>query len=92
MIQARFGLSRLPFDKSIATDDLYQWPALDELLARLEMAKSSRGIMLLTGEESIREVISFPKTTSSLCLLTGSPSEVSEKQLDELKIKFSYAS
>jgi len=48
-----------------------------------------RIIMLLTGEESIREVISFPKTTSSLCLLTGSPSEVSEKQLDELKIKFS---
>jgi len=48
-----------------------------------------RIIMLLTGEESIREVISFPKTTSSLCLLTGSPSSVSEKQLDELKIKFS---
>ncbi len=48
-----------------------------------------RIVMLLTGEESIREVISFPKTTSSLCLLTGSPSEVSEKQLDELKIKFS---
>jgi len=48
-----------------------------------------RIVMLLTGEESIREVISFPKTTSSLCLLTGSPSEVSDKQLDELKIKFS---
>jgi len=47
-----------------------------------------RIIMLLTGEESIREVISFPKTTSSLCLLTGSPSSVSEKQLEELKIKF----
>ncbi len=47
-----------------------------------------RIIMLLTGEESIREVISFPKTTSSLCLLTGSPSTVSEKQLEELKIKF----
>jgi len=47
-----------------------------------------RIIMLLTGEESIREVISFPKTTSSLCLLTGSPSTVSEKQLEELNIKF----
>ena len=43
--------------------------------------------MLLAGEESIREVIPFPKTTSALCLLTGSPSEVSEKQLDELGLK-----
>ena len=48
-----------------------------------------RIIMLLTGEESIREVISFPKTTSSLCLLTGSPSSVSDRQLEELNIKFS---
>lgn len=48
-----------------------------------------RIIMLLTGEESIREVISFPKTTSSLCLLTGSPSGVSDRQLEELNIKFS---
>jgi len=46
-----------------------------------------RIIMLLTGEESIREIIAFPKTTSSLCLLTGSPSPVSEKQLLELGLK-----
>lgn len=48
-----------------------------------------RIVMLLTGEESIREVISFPKTTSSLCLLTGSPSTISDRQLEELNIKFS---
>lgn len=47
-----------------------------------------RIVMLLTGEESIREVISFPKTTSSLCLLTGSPSTISKKQLEELNIEF----
>jgi aspartyl-tRNA synthetase len=46
-----------------------------------------RLVMLLAGEASIREVIPFPKTTSALCLLTGSPSEVSERQLKELGIK-----
>ncbi|MDH7513614.1 MAG: aspartate--tRNA ligase [Clostridiales bacterium] len=46
-----------------------------------------RIVMLLAGEESIREVIPFPKTTSALCLLTGSPSEVSERQLDELGLR-----
>ena len=43
--------------------------------------------MLLAGEESIREVIPFPKTTSAMCLMTNSPSEVSERQLAELGIK-----
>jgi aspartyl-tRNA synthetase len=46
-----------------------------------------RIVMLLAGEESIREVIPFPKTTSSLCLLTGSPSEVDDKQLSQLGLK-----
>jgi aspartyl-tRNA synthetase len=46
-----------------------------------------RIVMLLAGEDSIREVIPFPKTTSALCLLTGSPSEVSEKQLAELGLQ-----
>lgn len=46
-----------------------------------------RVIMLVTGETSIREVIAFPKTTSSLCLLTGSPSTVSPEQLQELGIQ-----
>lgn len=45
-----------------------------------------RLVMLLAGETSIREVIPFPKTTSALCLLTGSPSTVDERQLDELGI------
>ncbi|MCP4217263.1 MAG: aspartate--tRNA ligase [bacterium] len=47
-----------------------------------------RVIMLLTQCDSIREVIAFPKTTSSLCMLTGSPSEVSKAQLDELGVSF----
>ena len=46
-----------------------------------------RLVMILAGEESIREVIAFPKTTSALCLYTNSPSEVSDRQLDELGLK-----
>lgn len=46
-----------------------------------------RLVMLLCGEESIREVIPFPKTTSALCLMTGSPSPVDPRQLEELGIK-----
>ncbi len=46
-----------------------------------------RLVMILAGEESIREVIPFPKTTSALCLLTNSPSEVSDRQLSELGLK-----
>ncbi len=45
-----------------------------------------RLVMLLAGEASIREVIPFPKTTSALCLLTGSPSPVDDRQLEELGI------
>lgn len=46
-----------------------------------------RIVMLLAGEESIRDVIPFPKTTSSLSLMTESPSEVDGKQLKELGLK-----
>ena len=46
-----------------------------------------RIVMLMTGEENIREVIAFPKTQSGLCLLTGAPSEVDGEQLEELSIQ-----
>ncbi|HSP05789.1 MAG TPA: amino acid--tRNA ligase-related protein, partial [Acidobacteriota bacterium] len=46
-----------------------------------------RMAMLLAGEESIREVIAFPKTSSAQCLMTDSPSEVSDKQLKDLHIR-----
>ncbi len=42
---------------------------------------------LLVGEESIREVIAFPKTQKAICPLSNAPSEVSSKQLRELGIK-----
>ena len=42
---------------------------------------------LIAGVESIREVIAFPKTASAQCPLTSAPSEVPEKQLQELHVK-----
>jgi aspartyl-tRNA synthetase len=46
-----------------------------------------RLVMILAGEKSIRDVIPFPKTTSSLCLMTESPSEIDEIRLRELGIQ-----
>lgn len=46
-----------------------------------------RIIMLLAGTDNIRDVIAFPKTTSATSLMDESPSEVSQKQLDELGLE-----
>ena len=45
-----------------------------------------RMVMLLTGEESIREVIPFPMNKNAQDLMMGAPSVVDQKQLDELNI------
>jgi aspartyl-tRNA synthetase len=46
-----------------------------------------RLVMLMSGEESIRDTIAFPKTQQARCLLTQAPSDVDAEQLKELQIR-----
>jgi len=46
-----------------------------------------RIVMLFAGEDTIRDVIAFPKTQKGACLLTGAPSPVAPVQLKELGVK-----
>ena len=49
-----------------------------------------RWVMLLAGEESIRDVMAFPKTQQASCLLTDAPAQVDDKQLKELYVTSTY--
>ena len=45
-----------------------------------------RWVMLLAGQQSLRDVVAFPKTQRAVCQLTGAPAEVADAQLAELGI------
>ncbi|HEY9887601.1 MAG TPA: aspartate--tRNA ligase, partial [Candidatus Obscuribacterales bacterium] len=49
-----------------------------------------RLVMLMAGEDSIRDAIAFPKTQQARCLLTAAPSAVEPKQLKELHVASTY--
>jgi aspartyl-tRNA synthetase len=66
------------------------------LLEALEMGAPPHGgiafgfdriLMMFLGLDSIRDVIPFPKSQKGTCPLTGAPSKIGQKQLNELKIK-----
>ena len=46
-----------------------------------------RVVMLISGVDSIRDVIAFPKTQKATCVMTDAPSQVSDRQLKELSLK-----
>jgi|SRR5919108_4526763 type II secretory pathway predicted ATPase ExeA len=66
MYRKHFGLTRLPFDKEIASEDLYSSSELRELQTRLRYLLELRGLGLITGEPGTGKTAAMRKTMSEL--------------------------
>ena len=51
--------------------------------------RRTQGLLLIAGEDSIREIIPFPMNKNAQDVMMGAPAEVDEKQLREVHIKIS---
>ncbi|MFC1699813.1 aspartate--tRNA ligase [Candidatus Omnitrophota bacterium] len=81
--------------KTLKIDDQEAQQRFGFLLQALEYGAPPHGgfalgldrfIALFSGQDSIREVLAFPKTQKGICLLTGAPAEIAPEQLKELKL------
>ena len=57
-----------------------------QIAEAIRKAKGDGMVMLMAKQESIRDVIAFPKVKDASCLMTEAPNLVDEKQLEELGI------
>ena len=63
-------------------------PAGKEILAKYELGRSpTRLAMILAGQQTLRDVIPFPKTNQGVELMSGAPVPIAQSQLDEVGIQ-----